>query len=879
MDVTQVLVGTQSADQNIRVQAEQQLEGAKQSNLPLLMSLLATELANEQKDLHVRQAAGLYLKNCLTAKDETSQEELSQKWLTMDAAAKTQIKTTTLSALGSTQAKARHTAAQGVAAMGTIDLPHNQWPDLVQGLVKNVTDSGNPALKQSSLEALGYICEEIEPETLADQSNLILTAVIQGMRKEETSEDVRLAATNALLNALEFVRTNFDNDGERDYIMQTVCETTQAERKEIRVASFECIVRVAELYYDKLTKYMQSLYQLTLQSITKASQDVSEDDVGQQAVEFWSTICDEEIELMEEEEEAKEQGQPPARASQNYVRGAVPFLVPLLLEALCKRGDEDDVDEDAWDMSMAASTCLSRVAQTVCDEVTTHVMPYIEKHIQSTDWRRREAATLSFGSILEGPSESLTPYMQQAMDVMIKLMRDPCVPVKDTAAWTIGRICEHHISSISQQHWQQMMRPLQPGQPAETEGVLLTGLKDDPRVANNVCWVLHNLADHCESTRSAATNVLSPLFVDLARALLACTERPDAGENNLRCSAYEALNTTLTNAADDTKVHIEQLLPVILQRLEASFQMQIVSNDDREAQTELQGLLCGCLQVMTQKLGEQALPHLDRMMQTFLQVFGAKNSTVHEEALMAVGAVANASEAHFEKYMPHFRPFLSLGLSNFEEHQVCAVAVGVVGDICRALESKVLPYCDEVVGLLLRNLQNPALNRDVKPPILSCFGDIALAIGGQFEKYLPVTMTMLDQAAQTSVNPTNGDLIEYLNSLREGIFEAYTGVLQGLRADNKAEAFVPYVEGAMTLLHKVAQGTSTPQTAPGDTLLQAAVGVVGDLATTLGPRFKQMAKQSPHKEALRQLLKEARQSSCENTQQVARWAQQAVYGA
>ena len=47
----------------------------------------------------------------------------------------------------------------------------------------------------------------------------------------------------------------------------------------------------------------------------------------------------------------------------------------------------------------------------------------------------------------------------------------------------------------------------------------------------------------------------------------------------------------------DTTVHIEQLLPVIMGRLEATFMMQIVSNDDREAQTELQGLLCGSLQV------------------------------------------------------------------------------------------------------------------------------------------------------------------------------------------------------------------------------------------------------------------------------------------
>ena len=277
------------------------------------------------------------------------------------------------------------------------------------------------------------------------------------------------------------------------------------------------------------------------------------------------------------------------------MRGAAAFLTPLLLEGLTKQ-DEDDDDDDTWNVAMAAATCLARVAQVVEDEVVQYVTPFIERHITATDWRRREAATLAFGSILEGPSpKALQPYMADALNLMIRLMRDASVQVKDTAAWTIGRVCEHHILAITAEQWQQMTRALQPGEPPEAEGVLLAGLKDEPRVAANVCSALHNLAEHCEETRNNPTNVLSPLFVDLARALLACTERPDAGERNLRVSAYEALNTTLTNAAEDTKAHIAQLLPVIAGRLEQSFAMQIVSNDDREAQNELQGLLCGTL--------------------------------------------------------------------------------------------------------------------------------------------------------------------------------------------------------------------------------------------------------------------------------------------
>ena len=49
--------------------------------------------------------------------------------------------------------------------------------------------------------------------------NNILTAIAQGMNQAETDNDVRLAATRALQNAIEFASGNFDNDNERDYLM------------------------------------------------------------------------------------------------------------------------------------------------------------------------------------------------------------------------------------------------------------------------------------------------------------------------------------------------------------------------------------------------------------------------------------------------------------------------------------------------------------------------------------------------------------------------------------------------------------------------------------------------------------------------------------
>ena len=77
------------------------------------------------------------------------------------------------------------------------------------------------------------------------------------MRKDETDDAVRLAATVALYNALEFAQTNFENADERNYLMQVICEGTIATNEKVREASFECLVKIAAHHYAKLPAYMQ----------------------------------------------------------------------------------------------------------------------------------------------------------------------------------------------------------------------------------------------------------------------------------------------------------------------------------------------------------------------------------------------------------------------------------------------------------------------------------------------------------------------------------------------------------------------------------------------------------------------------------------------
>lgn len=74
--------------------------------------------------------------------------------------------------------------------------------------------------------------------------------------------------------------------------------------------------------------------------------------------------------------------------------------------------------------------------------------------------------------------------------------------------------------------------------------------------------------------------------------------------------------------------------------------------------------------------------------------------------------------------MAHFQPLLLVGIKNTAEAGVCSICVGIVGDLVRAFERDSLPYCDDFMAGLLSALQDPNLDRDVRPEILSCFGGV-----------------------------------------------------------------------------------------------------------------------------------------------------------
>jgi importin subunit beta-1 len=852
MSVIDLLLSAQNPDPQVRNSAETVIYRARDDNLASFLQEMVKVARDESVPGEARQMALLLLKNTVAfnAKEEQRKKELESRWQSIHPDMRANVRQEVLNTLGSGNKDVRHVAASVVANLARMELPRNEWPTLLNSLFEA---SKSDQFMEAAITTLGYICEESNTsealgEVLQHHSNKILECVMAGMR--HANPEVCYQSTNAMCNSITFIHGNMYAENERNYIMSTVCSNCVDHEPRTIVKSLECLVRIAAEYYDVLLAYMETLFQITTGAINS-----SQEDCALQGFQFWSTICEVELEVLEDDGDC-----------QNYAAGGAQHLLPVALQALLKQ-EEFQTDED-WNVSAAGGVCLQRFAQVLRNDVLQHVMPFVEGNVGQQNWRNREAGVMAFGCILDGPdTNSLGRVISQALPALLSYVDANQHPlVRDSTVWVIARIANFHAEVVLSQFLDDVVR------------TAATLMSDIPPIANKACSIIHNLCVELEEDESPQTNPMSQYFTRLVETLIRCVDRPNAHENNLRGAAQETLNSLLSCAATDTFQQIASLIPEFVNRIDRSFSLIRPENSAGQMQEIqlMQGLMCGSLQHICRKLGP-GLTELQAtsMMTAFQKVLNQSHGTVQEEALMAVGAIASAIGPAFIRFLEGMAPYIYGGLKSTDMGHICNVTVGTVGDIMSALgQDTPVPFCDEVMTILLANIRSDEIARNTRPPIISCFGDIALHSGEKFEKYLQVVMGVLDSAAGiiTEIDPEDDEMVEFGVELKESICEAYTGILQGFK--DSPNFLVPYVPRILNFIGR--NGTDKDVE---DVILRNCVSVAGDILNVFGqPQFRSICPQSIQEfvrdEQIQAMVTRASSSNNEDTRETASWAKE-----
>lgn len=817
MDITGLLDSAFfGADANTRNEAERQLSEFANSSFGEYMVYLADVLVNDTAKAEIRMLAALGMKNQLTAKDPRTRLQQLARWILLGADSKQKIKQNSVKTLLGNDEKMTSSVSQLVSSIALIELPRNEWPDLIPTIIEHTKAENSVAVKRGCLLTIGYICESADandPQILA-QSNGILIAIVQGVQANEQSTKVRLTALNALINSLQFIKLNFAREGERNFIMQVVCEATQADDLDLQAAAFACLAKIVSMYYQYMSLYMEkALYVLSISGMQSEDQNVA-----CMAIEFWSTVCEEEYEIAFTIHDAMDRGEEPSQevTSYNFALYATKDVLPVLLKLL--KNQNEDPEDDDWSVAMAAGSCLQLFAQTTGMYVVEPTLQFFAANITLAEWREREAAVMAFGSILEGPEvDHLKPAIQEAIKPILNLIGDNTLQVKETSAWCLGKIAEVALGALDLEN---DLQPLLEG--------LLHGLKDHPKVSVNCCWTLMNLLEQlCKDAAQQETSVMSVYYETFVPALVQLTDKSD-NEFNSRASAYEALSSFVSYSAFDTMGIIHSIATEVLSRLEATIGMQQQANS-AEARTALEELQINILSLLTniiRRLSNDVLSAADNLMTLLLKLLDAQepNALIEEDIFLAISAVASAVGQDFMKYMESFSPFLTKALHNVES-PTCNTAVGLVADLAQSLGPAISNYLDGLMDILGRDLNNENAKRDLKPAILSCFGDIAGVVEEGFMPYMDVVMNICTQLSNMVPEDNLFETLDYISSLKESVLDCYVGIVSSL--NQKPELLFGYLGPIFQLIEQIAGDIELSMV---ESTARSAVGLLGDIA-------------------------------------------------
>lgn len=748
------------------------------------------------------------------------------RWLEVPEAVREVVKTQMIQTLLQGTPIARKTAAQVIAAIGSIEIPEGQWKELVPGLVSTLR---NPEIdyptRLATLKAIAYLADELDDAALdQDAIDDLLTVVVGSLDVDQPLDVVReaIAAMNAML---DFVSVNFNEPerlGEREAIINSICRVSTLPDHDTRMVAFECIANLAALYYANIKDWMPRFYDLTTEVIRG-----DDEEVALMALEFWTQIGEIEVGIKNGDVESE---------SHNFIATGLAFLTPVFLELLLKR-DEDE-DDDSVSLPVMGGACLRNLCRVAGPAAAEHVMPFITAHFDQGDWKARDAATLALGNLIEGCQDSadLEPVQEMVRNAFVQLMqrlsigdtldRDP--RVRDTSAWAVGLILRYYLPLIDPAHLEATVRTLE------------TALQDEPRVVANVCFALHNLMlSVSEATDNEDSTPMTPFVNDLLKNMFAAYDRDDA----VRCKMREAIHETIVafiqcGKREELEIY-QSMMPFIMDRISTIGAAPTSNAEETAIKDEMLTHYASILAALFDQVSDVTQDLCDQAMGLMVDTWDLGLDTSHEDAILTIGRIVLCAGEEAGKYVSALKPRILAALNKLEERDTFLRSLGLVTELSIALGARFEEHARDFIVPIFAACNSPYIHRNLSPPLLSAIGDIAMAIGPAFEPWVAPSFAIFVQAQAAAVDNSNEELVEWLTKLRISVLDAYQSIVQAFnddRAHGKEGLMLSYVPTMGKFLSNLANELKDVEADQRDsTLLVKMASLIGDLAQTFSP--------------------------------------------
>ena len=860
LNIDQLLLQAQGADPNQRNHGMIALDNLAKSDLSSFLMELGTILSNESKDSKIRILSAILIKNSLL-----HTEDYRQKWKTqLKKEDKDKVKLLVLSTLASSKKEIRTIASTVIASISKIDVPITEtWPDLLTSLTNNSFNE-DINMKLSAIEALGYVCEELNMKSIDSGSvNNILNALIQNLIKTENNKTIILQVLKALYYAIRLAQKNFENKDERKIIMQAIFQIGDKYSDDDDVIEKIAMLFIGMLsissYYDYIEDFFKQIMSFSF-GIFEKYKTRDDKKLALFGLEIICSIGDEEVSRSNYEyiKLAKIGNEYTIEKKSKGYFARISTDLQNLIEKNVQLSYEDEEEEDAWNISKACLNLLNLMVQindgktmgkfyeNLAKEIKNNTLAIINNNNANNNENNsaisnnRAKIWLLLGSCITKVNRmEIAKILNSNLSIIFQdISQNISLPLKKSASYVILRVTKEIPKLFESSRLGKIIELLSSEMKNSRDNLYILNLSHSLR---NLIKCFGDL----ETNKSSCA--LSPYFEMILSNLYFGAEQ-DIKEFKSRAkttlSRFTTIGALIEYSSHDKQNQIYEIIKQFLIEIEKTqnnIDTMLNAGIDKETIFQIQDYYYSLLQKLFIKYKTKIELNFAEKIWQLTETLFKYRKTVFDEANLAMAALARNMGKSFETIFIKYFPYIDYSIKLYSNSSLSKSGLLSLMHCTTSVENNI-GKAKEIIKTLIDVCISNEVARPNKTIAINIIGNVALFEGSNFSPYLDTVMKLLFSAAQLGFNLGNNmdeDLVEFVKSLRYELIQTFTSIELTFN-NNENNILTPYIKDIFEFIKSCVSDIKIQDIE----ILKSILGLLIDLFGIYGGQFKELCNEN-----------------------------------
>ena len=848
--LSQLLSASMNTNEDIRNNAQQQINNLINNNFDQFLLELSKKQANEKESNEIRQLSATLIKNTINNSENI--------WLNLDQNFRNEIKKNILSTLISKDINIKKAAGLCIAGICKVELSRGLWTDIFDILI-NASQNADIEIKTTALITLQYIYEDVPTNCIKAETIIKLISNYYSLLSEKTNDDksnvyLIKSCLSSIDKFIPFLEIIISKDDSRLVFFNMIKIYLLNNDEQIRVLSLRIFSNLIYTYYKYFESYMDTLMEIVLQIFEK------DNDLNKKyCLDILFSIGEIEINLINN----------PYNVSKNFffLNKYQNKFSPLLLKYI--KTDDFETDEYNFTLSKLCSMIINIMCQCCDFSFTEKMLEYYKINVESKDPVIKLSALLVFRAILNTrEKQRIFHIVKTALPMLSVILLDTqtLFSVRKLIAKIMKSIAENFGFLIvkNQELFYKFM------------GLFLSLLNDTSKeILNSILNALNQLIKKINTNEYMNTNLLSQYSQNFYQILLSLSQKIELydNDNNVPMNALLALGTYGQQSANDIKTMSCNVFKSLVEMFEKTLDNNAFSNN----QMRLNYQQYICLSLGSFLMNKKGLEKDVKKLLGFITKSFEQRQEIYDEGITLIGTISSYLQRGFINEMNNCNKYLLHGLSLTNSLDICKASLITLSEIISNCENDFNIYVAEYMKVILNILSDNTISRELKPLGLRILADLFLNCRQEVFKYFDEIMKMIAGAIQVcqmdyraEMDPI--DFLNYIMGLKEAVLETLTCVFSAVQEVGKTNEFIPYAKGVVDFINAILREEGQLNIE----IIKNCLGIIADYCKIYGKNIKPILNAGLLKECIEKFKKNEEYMGDQQMKDFISWVQSCI---